>query len=224
MKTTFAFLIIGILFIGCKEKSEIKNTKNSKAKFNQTLVDELNAMKEIDQIAAYIREGEYKKLSDEQWKFFKDSVFVSNQKRISKIFKTHGFVGYDLAGKEGSDAFWLIVQHSDHVPKFQLEVLEQMKIHVDKGNATPSCYAYLVDRVKINTGKEQVYGTQFNYNKRGQAFPKNMSDTTGLDQRRISLGLSPMIERMNEMTIDHYLMNESVYKNKGINEPQLYKD
>ena len=201
MKRTVILFTIGILLIGCKEKIERKSTDFRHFEFNQTLVDELNEMKKIDQIAAYIREGEYKKMTDEQWQSFKDSVFVTNQKRISKIFKTYGFVGYDLAGKEGSDAFWVLVQHSDHIPKFQTEVLEQMKKHVKNDNATPEYYAYLVDRVKINTGNEQVFGTQFTYNNRGQAIPKNISDTTGIDKRRKSLGLSPLIERMNEISL-----------------------
>ena len=98
-----------------------------------------------------------------------------------------------------------------------------MKKHVKNDNATPEYYAYLVDRVKINTGNEQVYGTQFTYNNRGQAIPKNISDTTGIDKRRKSLGLSPLIERMNEMTNSHYFMNENIYKKQGITEPQLYK-
>jgi hypothetical protein len=36
-----------------------------------------------------------------------------------------------------------------------------MKIDFENGNANPKYYAYLVDRVKLDTGKEQIYGTQF---------------------------------------------------------------
>jgi hypothetical protein len=128
-----------------------------------------------------------------------------------------------LVGKEGSDNFWVIIQHSDHDPEFQEKVLEKMKVQVDRGNATAEYYGYLVDRVNINTGKEQVYGTQFDYNEFGQAFPKNISDTTGINARRISLGLTPMIDRMNEMTLFHFQINEEHFSEKGIAEPNLYK-
>ena len=62
----------------------------------------------------------------------------------------------------------------------------------EKGSRQRKCnskyYGYLVDRVNIIIGKEQVYGTQFDYNEFGQAFPKNITDTTGINSRRISLG------------------------------------
>ena len=101
-----------------------------KKKFNQNLTNELKRMKKVDQIAAYIPQGEYTKMSEIEWNSIKDSVFVTHQKRIEEIFNEFGFVGYDLAGKDGSDNFWVIVQHSDHLPKFQMKVLEKMKEQV----------------------------------------------------------------------------------------------
>jgi hypothetical protein len=223
MGKIYGILIIGFLILNCKNKSVDKKVIKEKVKFDQNLADELNNMAEVDQIAAYIPQDEYKKMTSEEWNYFKDSVFTTHQKRIAEIFKICGFVGYDLAGKEGSDNFWLMVQHSDHIPEFQRKVLMEMKNEVDRKNATPMYYAYLLDRVNINTGKEQVYGTQFDYNEFGQAFPKNISDTTGIDKRRESVGLDPMIKRMNEMTISHFLMNEELFKEHGIMEPKLYE-
>jgi len=217
----------GILFIilsihGCKEKPIEKQMVSVKVAFNQNLTDELKRMEKVDQIAAFIPQGEYAKMSEKEWNSFKDSVYNTHQKRAEQIFNEFGFVGYDLAGKEGSDNFWVLVQHSDHNPEFQKKVLKKMKIQVDKGNATAEFYGYLIDRVNINIGKEQVYGTQFEYNEYGQAFPKNMPDTTGVNTRRISLGLTPMIERMNEMTLFHFQVNKKHFAEKGITEPKLY--
>ena len=222
MKKPFAILITLMLCLGCKEKPTTPEPKPDKVVFNQELAMELEKMKEVDQIAAYIQQGEYTKMSKEEWNAFKDSVFTTHQKRIEEIFDKHGFVGYDLAGEEGSDNFWLLVQHSDHDPEFQKKVLDAMKIEVDKRNASPKYYAFLVDRVNLNMGKEQVYGTQFDYNEMGQAFPKNMSDTTGLDLRRLRMGLIPMIDRMNEMTVSHFIMNQELYLKHGITKPVLY--
>jgi len=223
-----AVLIIGLSLIGCKEKQTEKVEVQEevelqeKVTFNQELVDKLERMAEVDQIAAYVRQGKYKQMSKEQWNAFKDSVFTTHEKILQQIFDKNGFVGFDLAGEQGSYNFWLMVQHCDHNPEFQTAVLEKMKIEVDKQNASPTNYAYLVDRVNINSGKDQVYGTQFDYNKLGQAYPKNISDTTGIDERRKSVGLIPMVERMNEMTISHFMMNKEYFKEKGITEPNLY--
>lgn len=223
MNKLITILIIGFLITGCKFKSDEKKVTAEKVEFNQDLAEELEKLGEVDEIAGFIPQGEYKKLTDAEWSSFKDSVFITHQKRISEIFNEYGFVGYDLVGKEASDSFWAMVQHSDHLPEFQTKVLEQMKKHVEKGNATPEYYAYLVDRVNINIGKEQVYGTQFTYNELGQAFPKNISDTTGIDRRRKSLGLTPIVERMNEMTISNFIFNKEYFEKKGITEPNLYK-
>lgn len=222
MKRFFLVLTFLMFCLGCKEKPTTPEPKPDKVVFNQELAMELEKMKEVDQIAAYIPQGEYTKMSKEEWNAFKDSVFTTHQKRIEEIFENHGFVGYDLAGEEGSNNFWLIAQHSDHDPEFQKKILDAMKIEVDKRNASPKYYAFLVDRVNLNMGKEQVYGTQFDYNEMGQAFPKNMSDTTGVDLRRLRMGLIPMIDRMNEMTVSHFIMNQEYFHQKGITTPVLY--
>lgn len=215
MKKIIGVLIIGLLLLGCKEKVE----------FNQDLANELKKMAEVDQIAAYIPQGKYKKMTTEQWKSFKDSVFTTHQKRLKQIFNKHGFVGFDLAGKKGSDNFWLMVQHSDHNPNFQKEVLYKMKIEVDKKNASPSNYGLLVDRVNLNTGKKQVYGTQVTYNMTtGQAYPKPLKDSLKVNERRKSIGLEPIEKYLNSMTEMHFEMNKNGYlKDLGINKPKLYK-
>ncbi|MBC8754424.1 hypothetical protein H2O64_07055 [Kordia sp. YSTF-M3] len=224
MNKIYRIVFIGILIIGCKQKDADKKVIEEKVEFNQGLADELKKMAEIDQIAAYIPQGEYKKLSKDAWNSFKDSVYTTHQKRLSKIFKENGFVGIDLAGDEGSMNFWLMVQHSDHNPDFQKEVLEKMKIEVNKGNADASNYGLLVDRVKLNTGQAQVYGTQVTYNMHtGQAYPKKLADSITINERRKSIGLEPLEIYLNDMSKMHFLMNKEGYIKKGITEPKLYK-
>lgn len=224
MNKIYQIIVIGILIISCKEKPVDKKTSERKIEFNQELASELKKMAEIDQIAAYIPQGEYKKLSKEEWNSFKDSVFTTHQKRLKGIFDQNEFVGIDLAGEEGSQNFWLMVQHSDHNPDFQKEVLEKMKVEVEKENAIPSNYGLLVDRVKINTGQKQIYGTQVTYNMNiGQAYPKNLKDSLNVNQKRKSIGLEPIEEYLNRMTEMYFEMNKQYYLDKGITEPKLYK-
>lgn len=224
MKKILGIIIIGIALFGCKEKTSEKKEIQKKVEFNQNLADELKKMAEIDQIAAYIPQGKYKELTSEQWNSFKDSVFTTHQKRLKEIFDKYGFVGFDLAGEEGSQNFWLMVQHSDHNPNFQKEVLEKMKVQVEKQNAEPSNYGLLVDRVNLNTGKPQIYGTQVDYNfDVAQAFPKNLADSANVNERRKSIGLEPIEEYLNRMTLMNFEMNKKFFFEKGITEPKLYK-
>jgi hypothetical protein len=224
MNKIFGILIVSIVLFGCKQKNTEKNVTNEKIEFNQELADELEKMAEVDQIAAYIPQGKYKKLSENEWNTFKDSVFTTNQKRISEIFEKHGFVGFNLAGEDGSRNFWMIVQHSDHNPEFQKEVLIEMKKEVDKQNAISTSYGLLVDRVNLNTGKAQVYGTQVTYNmNNGQAYPKKLKDSITVNERRKSIGLESIEEYLNGMSEMHFEMNKDYYTSKGITKPTLYE-
>ncbi len=224
MNKIYRILIIGLLFFGCKNINADKKVTEEKIEFNQNLADELKRMAEVDQIAAYIPQGEYKKMTNEQWNSFKDSVFTTHQKRLKQIFDKNGFVGFNLAGEEGSQNFWLMVQHSDHKPGFQKEVLEKMKIEVEKKNAKPSNYGLLVDRVNLNTGKKQIYGTQVTYNmETGQAYPKSLDDSLNVNKRRKSIGLESIEEYLNGMTEMHFEMNKKYYSDKGITKPKLYE-
>ncbi|MEO0404499.1 MAG: DUF6624 domain-containing protein [Bacteroidota bacterium] len=223
MKNILGIFLLIVLTCGCGETTPVENSIEEKVKFDQSLADELKSMAEMDQIAAYMPQGKYQEMSLDEWNSFKDSVFTTHQKRLKQIFDQYGFVGFDLAGQDGSRNFWLMVQHSDHDPEFQTEVLEKMKIEVDKGNAIPSNYGLLVDRVNLNTGKKQVYGTQVRYNKTtGQAYPKPLRDSTTVNERRASIGLESIQEYLNSMTEMNFEMNKDNYLKKGVTEPQFY--
>lgn len=218
--TTFILCLV----MGCKNKSPKENRTEKKVVFNQELANELKEMAEVDQIAAFIPQGKYKEMSNQAWNAFKDSVFTIHQKRLNQIFDEYGFVGFDLAGEEGSHNFWLMVQHSDHNPQFQKKILEQMEVEVKKSNASPSNYGFLVDRVRLNNHQPQVYGTQVDYNwEVCQAFPKTMEDSINVNQRRKKNGLPPLEEYLNQMSEMHFEINKAIFLEKGINGPKLYK-
>jgi hypothetical protein len=226
MNTIIRFLIICLVALGCKERDTQKNITDEQVVFNQALADELQEMMEIDQLAASNPHPpkDYSHLTQERWEGFKDSVYLKNQKRAQEILNTYGFVGFDLAGVNGSRNFWLIVQHSDHNPEFQKEVLVEMKKEVAKQNAISTNYGLLVDRVNLNTGKAQIYGTQVTYNMNtGQAYPRRLEDSIHVNQRRKSIGLEPIEKYLNEMTEMHFEMNKDYYSDKGITNPTFYK-
>src|SRR5690606_14197858 len=108
MNKIYGILLIGFLLIGCKEDNTNKRAERS-VEFNQKLADELAEMEVTDQLAASnaFPPKKYSHFSQSEWETFKDSIFRNHQKRIEEIFKKYGFVGYDLAGKSGSNDFWL---------------------------------------------------------------------------------------------------------------------
>ncbi len=120
---------------------------------------------------------------------------------LAGIVAEHGFPGYDKLGKDGVHKFWLLVQHQDRHPDFQERVLALMEVAVQQNQASGHDYAYLLDRVMVNTGRLQVYGTQMQVNQAGTSFePKPCVDPGRLDERRASVGLGTIagyIEVMN---------------------------
>lgn len=205
--------------------TEVK-TEDKVPEYDEKMAAALAKMVEIDQLAANnaFPPEEYSHYSQPQWEAFKDSVYRAGAKKANALFKRYGFIGYDLAGKEGSNDFWLLVQHADHDPDFQSKVLEKMKIEVDKQNADSRKYGLLVDRVNLNTGKQQIYGTQVDFNhQKAQAYPKNLADSATVNQRRAAIGLEPIEEYLNGMSIMHFEMNKEGYLEKGITDPTLYE-
>lgn len=128
-----------------------------------------------------------------------DSV---NYIELNAIMEEYGFPGYNLVGKDYSNSFWNLVQHQDYNVEFQEFALQKMKIEVDKNNATKAYYAYLVDRVKVNKGEKQVYGSQMQLNKDSSSYePQPVIHPKKLNKRRKEMDLPPIeeyIKTMNE--------------------------
>lgn len=121
--------------------------------------------------------------------------------QVKRIFRQYGYPGADMAGKQSAHNFWLLIQHCDQDPAFQEEVLGAMKQEVENGTVSAWNYAYLTDRVLVNQGKPQVYGTQMQLNRDSTSFePKPMIEPEKVDDRRGEMGLSPIefyIKTMN---------------------------
>jgi hypothetical protein len=116
-----------------------------------------------------------------------------NMIKAKSIIKRYGFPGFDLVGEGSSGQFWAIIQHCDNDIKFQQRVLVLLDKQVQAHNALGENYALLKDRVLINTGKKQLYGTQVKYNPATKtAKPLPTEDSTNVDKRRKSVGLQPL--------------------------------
>lgn len=218
---TFSFIFIVACTQSCNQAKK-ENEEATTVVFNQELANEIIQMAEVDQTAAWIPEGKFKDYTSEQWNAYKDSVFTKNKKRAEEIFNQHGFPGFDLVGEKGAHDFWLIVQHCDFDPAFQSAVLKDMKAEIDKNNASKKNYAYLIDRVNKNIGKKIIYGTQVTYSE-GQAISIPLEDPANVNKRRAEVGLEPLEEYLNVMTISHFEMNKEQMLKRGITEPKLYE-
>ena len=121
-------------------------------------------------------------------------VEVRNTDRLREIVSAHGWPGFDLVGEQGETDAWLLAQHADSQLGFQREALVLLTRAVAGGDATPSHLAYLTDRVRMNEGREQVYGTQMTAEVGGGPTPWPIEDSAHVDERRAAVGLGPLDE------------------------------
>lgn len=66
-------------------------------------------------------------------------------------------------------------------------------------------YAYLIDRVKINSDEPQLYGTQLEINMDSTSYePKPTIDLQNLNKRRTEMELVPIEEYIKTMNEKYY--------------------
>lgn len=120
--------------------------------------------------------------------------------RMSEVLDEHGWPGWRLVGSDGAFAAWVLIQHADLDLPLQERGLALMGTAVQAGDADPSDYAYLVDRVRVAKNQPQVYGTQWNPDATGGPVPRTpIEDEAMVDVRRAEVGLGTLEEYLKEL-------------------------
>lgn len=118
---------------------------------------------------------------------------------LKAIIKKHGWPDKNLVGKDGAEWAWLIAQHADHDVSFQKECLRLMRVKFREGTVDPQHVAYFTDRVLVNSGRPQRYGTQF-YLKNGQLVPRPIKDKKRIEKQRKKFCLGPLTQYQSRLT------------------------
>lgn len=138
------------------------------------------------------------------------TAYRGNVTYLKQLFHQNGYLWKSDIGEDAVHTLWLIVQHADFDTTFQKEYLAHLKTAVDQQQANAQEYAYLLDRVRKNTGQNQVYGTQMQYITSKDPITGNLTvetrlwpveDEAHLDQRRKEVGLMPIKEYMQMMKL-----------------------
>ncbi|MDR7275886.1 DUF6624 domain-containing protein [Catenuloplanes atrovinosus] len=118
-------------------------------------------------------------------------VTVRNGDRLAEIIDEHGWPTADLVGAEAARRAWLVAQHADRHLHLQRRALALMTeaVHAGKGDAAQ--LAMLTDRLLVNEGRPQIYGTQIAGVVDGAPVPWPCEDPDRLDERRAGVGLDP---------------------------------
>ncbi len=126
-----------------------------------------------------------------------DGVDAKHTERMKEIIEEIGWPTASKVGKEGASNAWLLVQHADHDVDFQALCLELMK-NTPANEVDKTDIAYLEDRVRVNQGRGQLYGTQFTQ-KNDEHIPKTIEDEESVGARRAEIGMGPLSEQIQIM-------------------------
>lgn len=123
---------------------------------NKNLEKYINEMADIDQRVRKMT-FEHVQKTGEKYSYLNTLVYSIDgvhQYRINKIIQEFGFPTLETVGSECLKSFWLLVQHQDFDIELQRKCLENCNFEAQEK-------AHLTDRVLLNEGKQQMYGTQF---------------------------------------------------------------
>ena len=122
------------------------------------------------------------------------SIDKINRDRLKEIIIEFGFPTRQLVGKDAMQGIFLMIQHSDGDKEWQKKQLPNIERAVKRGDMDGQSYAYLYDRIKINGGEKQLYGTQFinvdPINRKVEL--ADTEDVENLDRRRMEVGMMPI--------------------------------
>lgn len=180
----------------------INQSKNgSETSHNKSLIailDGIRADEELSRQQIEAKEKEFGPNSKEvqaHWNLIyqRDSI---NLDKVKFILDNHGWLGADVIGKPGMSTLFLTIQRADQAT--QVKYLPMMREAVKNGKARGSSLALLEDRLALEQGRRQIYGSQVAKDVESQlmyVFP--IENPEGVDSRRAEIGLPPMAEYLS---------------------------
>lgn len=122
-----------------------------------------------------------------------EAVHREHAARLRERIAVRGWPTDEIAGKDGAEAAWFIVQHAIGEPDFARQSLAKMQACAAEGKIPAWHAAYLEDRIALFEGRPQRYGTQWiDDPEDGLARPWQLEDAGRVDEWRAGAGLDPL--------------------------------
>jgi hypothetical protein len=147
---------------------------------------QLRAMAKADQDA---RQRALQHPGDPQATTAMAEIDKQNDIALRRILDSTGWPGAELVGYRASSDCWLLVQHAPH--DLLKSSLPAMKAAAARGELASSKVALSIDRVLMQDGEKQLYGSQFRQSPSGSWELYPVEDPDHLDERRAQMGLGP---------------------------------
>ena len=134
-----------------------------------------------------------------------DDLDTTNTQELKAIVRHIGWPTNTKVGQKAAHAAWLLIQHADQDIVFQKQCLALMK-QENPDEVDRQHIAYLTDRIKLNEGKPQLYGTQFvrSPSNRSHWVPYTIHNPALVEKRRKHMGLNSLKESQIEINTSSY--------------------
>lgn len=176
----------------------VRNTRAyvDNTKFDSALARQLVAARVLDQRyrSRHSDDSLSQTRADSLWRI-QINLDKDNRELLKKVIARHGWPGQSIVGFDGANAAFLIAQHSDLDTVFQRQCLGYLHAAYLKQDLNIADYGYLIDRVRVNTGRPQLFGTQFyvsDVNGKRKLRLKPVERPETLNLRRKVFGLPPV--------------------------------
>jgi len=117
----------------------------------------------------------------------------SNTQWLKGVVAEQGWPTISKVGERGARNAWLLTQHADLDPVFQLRALRLMEPLVSEGDVSQRNFAYLYDRIMLKLSGKQRFGTQVKC-EAGKRTPRPLEDPDRLDAIRAEMGMGTFAE------------------------------
>jgi len=122
-----------------------------------------------------------------------EAIHVKNAARLRELIAEHGWPAEDVAGKDGAEAAWIVVQHAVGEPEFQRRALDLLNAAAAEGRTPAWHAAYLEDRIALYEERPQRFGSQWiDDPPDGRPRPWKLADPDRVNELRASVGLKPL--------------------------------
>lgn len=128
-----------------------------------------------------------------------EQLHQENSEKLEKIIYEIGWPTVTKVGNEASFAAWVVLQNAISNPTLQRTSLPLLMELANHDEIYPSEVAVLFDRICYFELRPQKYGTQFDFDEKGNLNPWEIEDIEKVDEYRIQVGLPPLKETIKRM-------------------------
>lgn len=141
-------------------------------------------------------------------------VDEKNALRAMAIIDTNGWLSKEDIGEVANETLFLCIQHADN-KVIQSKYLPILRQATKDGCAEGWHYAFLADRILLNSGEKQKFGTQTITENGKFSFIVPLQEPDKVDAYRKELGLEPLNDYLNgKWNLEDYKNNQQEIERK----------